>query len=415
MGVKDTFYAFNIPEFEFKDYLENTELNEPIKEIPYTLAHNIIFSGYEFALEIGLDACNDFIKTTQFLLEEDNDDIELIDIECGKDGIPLVFNGKFNEKEAKRVYNKLCETIGKDNFIFEEIEDEFDDELEDDEDFDEFMNDIWNIEPDEFEEFLYREPLKERFEDIKKLKAYDNMDEGASEEFSDVINRLFYNHYGYEKVDESRERIFNFFDIDVDNQIMPGEVLGFNKDLHPDKYHVTEKFLTSGIEKSDLLSLIGENPEIPFFKYMHIMQMELIAQQNEELDEDTGGINPDLVETLLDGYITMHPNYQLLRLIKEAYLIRNEKPSEIIEKLHYNHEPLSDLFINRTHIHSVELTAVVNGLFESFVAKDNYLDIDSLVNFIQKNYPSLGAHVNHILMTNLIFKSQLCRDHYLKS
>jgi hypothetical protein len=43
----------------------------------------------EFAEEYGFKPHEDFSKVAQYILEEDTESIELMDIECGKDGKSL--------------------------------------------------------------------------------------------------------------------------------------------------------------------------------------------------------------------------------------------------------------------------------------------------------------------------------------
>lgn len=89
-GVKDTFFKFNISEDEFHQTAERASETNSI-EVEYPLAHNIIYGANEFAEEHGFRIHRDF-SLTQYILEEDTDEIEYIDIEFGKDGKPLVID-----------------------------------------------------------------------------------------------------------------------------------------------------------------------------------------------------------------------------------------------------------------------------------------------------------------------------------
>jgi hypothetical protein len=81
------------------------------------LAHNIIYAGYEYALELGINPHQDF-KFTKFILEEDDDEIPLIDIEVGgKGGVPHLLITDGNPAKYKPVYNHLLKTLGEGNFI----------------------------------------------------------------------------------------------------------------------------------------------------------------------------------------------------------------------------------------------------------------------------------------------------------
>ena len=53
-----------------------------IMDVDYTLVHNIIFGAIAFAEELGHKTHKDF-ETSKYVLEEDDENVELIDIEFG--------------------------------------------------------------------------------------------------------------------------------------------------------------------------------------------------------------------------------------------------------------------------------------------------------------------------------------------
>jgi hypothetical protein len=136
LGVKDTDYMFNVPLFEYKEKIEMTGDGLDIGPISYELAHNIVNAGLEYADEYGFSPHKDFTSITSNMLEEDNDNIELIDIECGYDGKPAYMRTPFdNSTEVNKIISRLEKTAGPGNFIiFDEADDEdledIDDEYE---------------------------------------------------------------------------------------------------------------------------------------------------------------------------------------------------------------------------------------------------------------------------------------------
>jgi len=86
-GVKDSFYLFNIPEFEFNEDIVFSPGN--LEECSYELAHNIIYGAVAFAREYGIEPPADF-QLTQQILEEDTEEIELIEIAFGREGRPVL-------------------------------------------------------------------------------------------------------------------------------------------------------------------------------------------------------------------------------------------------------------------------------------------------------------------------------------
>lgn len=159
LGVKDTHLQFNTYEGEYTSLLEMTEEEMEIEKIDYTLAHNIIFAGVEFAAEYGFKPCKDFTSTMQYFLEKDTEDIEIIEIECGENNQPLYVSSPFdNEIETPRVLAQLEKTAGKGNFAFI-----------DDDDGDDYFFDEGNEWDDDLDDDFYSEKEQEQKERFGKL------------------------------------------------------------------------------------------------------------------------------------------------------------------------------------------------------------------------------------------------------
>jgi len=117
LGVKDANYLFNIPESEYKSTISDNGQVE-LMNISYKLAHNIIYAGLEYAKELGFNPHKDF-SFVRFILEDDTEDVELIDIECGTKGMPLFLKSPWqSEPEVKRIIAQLERVVGKGNFKF---------------------------------------------------------------------------------------------------------------------------------------------------------------------------------------------------------------------------------------------------------------------------------------------------------
>ena len=86
-GVKDCVYKFNESPFQTDELIKRyPEVHE---ECDYNLVHNIIYAGVEFAGDYGFEPHKNF-KTAQYILEEDTDDIPLMEIPLGDDGVPVL-------------------------------------------------------------------------------------------------------------------------------------------------------------------------------------------------------------------------------------------------------------------------------------------------------------------------------------
>jgi len=117
LGVKDTLFRFNVPPEEVIELTERR--GNSFISIPYELAHNIIYAGVEYAEEWGFKPHRDFTSITSHFLEEDNDNIPLIEIECGLHGKPCYTNTGFDSPTREReILAQLERTAGKDNYTY---------------------------------------------------------------------------------------------------------------------------------------------------------------------------------------------------------------------------------------------------------------------------------------------------------
>ncbi|MBI9061971.1 MAG: hypothetical protein JEZ14_08270, partial [Marinilabiliaceae bacterium] len=345
LGVKDSDFQFNISHSDYEAFKGHLEEFHPMIPIDYTLAHNIIFAAYEFAIELGIEPCKAFIETTRYMLEEDNDDVELIDIECGEHGLPVIIRGEHNAREADETYHRLCNTIGKDKIIIRDIDEQKD----------------WTDDDSlPLEDYIYDNPVKERRADIQKLKVLTgnlpNISEEESLELSEAANHLFYNYHGYEMVEESREEIFNLFDVDIIGELSD-RVLGFSREIHPDWVQLIEETIDQ-LQEDDEVNLepiIKDYPLIPFLKYIHIKEMEF----NAETDNGDEAV----IRKQLKKYLKDHPHYFLLKLVDEVYRIKNNEEALIIPDVLNQEKTLSELFNQEEFIHSSELLSFIVALF----------------------------------------------------
>jgi hypothetical protein len=135
LGVKDTLYKFNIPQYEADEMFANKDF---FVEINYNLAHNIVFAGHDFAMEFNIPPHKNFALTKN-ILAEDNDNVPLIDIVVGDkvDGKPHLMINPYGE--GKWALELLKKNAGEGNYYFTtEIgfgnndEDDYDDDDDDD-------------------------------------------------------------------------------------------------------------------------------------------------------------------------------------------------------------------------------------------------------------------------------------------
>lgn len=136
LGVKNTYYRFNAEESEYTELLESMEELE-MEVCDYVLVHNLMYAAIEFASDYGFKPAKEFTSVTQYLLEEDTDEIELMEIECGEEGRPVyVITDDCTDLEINQTLSMLEKTAGKGNFdvVYESDEEEDEEEFDQEED-----------------------------------------------------------------------------------------------------------------------------------------------------------------------------------------------------------------------------------------------------------------------------------------
>jgi hypothetical protein len=153
LGLKNTGVTFSKPQYEYEEILGQLYYSHNGKErIDYVLAHNIIYGAIAYAQDLGFKPEKDW-SMSQFILEEDTEDIELMELEFGKNGKPCFINGPYDN--VGKIASKLEASVGKGNFevvlmaggeSFDfDGDDDYDDEDEDYANFDGDINDIQDI------------------------------------------------------------------------------------------------------------------------------------------------------------------------------------------------------------------------------------------------------------------------------
>lgn len=134
-GLTDSLYHFNVPEYEYREMLEEGCATLEMNPISYEELHNLIYGAVAFAEEAGLGPHSSF-KLTQYILEEDTDEIPLIEYEFGKDGKHfLVATSRFQVNTLLPVMKK---NLGDDfSYVLKKEDEEEEDEYDEYEEYDE--------------------------------------------------------------------------------------------------------------------------------------------------------------------------------------------------------------------------------------------------------------------------------------
>jgi len=337
LGVKDTHYIFNSSPIEYREQLDAIKEKTTLKHVKYALVHNIILAGIEYAEEYGFAPHKDYTSITQFMLEEDNDDIELMEIECGKDGKPAYVRGPFDsDTKMKQIISRLEKTAGKDNYmIIDEVE-EFEDDDEFNED-DEFEDD------DEFADMTHNEK-KELF-----LRLYASLDKHTTEEsqqFFNLIDSIVNNLTDKDLYDQYCDELFEELYMDFSEDEIPDELLG----IEPGSQTVSEElkirfFDTYQLINEDLKTAKREfkklKEEVPEFPGLGFLEIQILQEEK-----------PSKYKNRLKELVLKYPNYQLMNVLWTTELLSNGKSAPLFSRSSIN---MSALYSGRSSIHAIEM------------------------------------------------------------
>ena len=318
LGVKFSQFDFNIPMSEYLEKLEEFKEDVELEPVDYPLAHNIIHAGVEFAEVYDFKPYKEFTSVTQYFLDEDNDDIELMEIECGdEDGQPVyVYNKQVDSpRDIKKVTAQLERTAGIGNYS---VVDE--DELEDEDDPDEDEDDI-DAPIDIYEDKPFEEK-KELFIDYyKTLQIPYDLDE--LDRIVELVDSIFLDLTDENKVGDYADEFLDDHSIPSKEDYVPNELLGIGPEVKVDNslktiFSKVVLDLTTDVDKArQEIALLQQNtvgfPAVAF--------MELLLLKRENLPE---------YFKKLEEYAMLYPEYAMIKMTRliEIYASRNV-PGEI--------------------------------------------------------------------------------------
>ncbi len=387
----------SVSPLEYQNIIDQQFPNAFLINISYNLAHNIIFSGYEFAGKFGFKPCKKFSETTQYFLYPENNNTNKEPIACGFQNRPLVIETDYNQTEVKITIDHLIKTVGKNGFKYvKEIkemngfeEDEFEEDLP-------------------IEEYIYDQPVKERHEDIKRFMELSNLpDDDQSEdnaiELLYTSKKLFYNHFGLEEIEEKRALFINFFNVEIDDDTIPSSFSGTSDPFHIEK--IEEIYNSFGhldeLKNFKIKKLANTYPEVPFYTWMVIFEMEY---------QDTASKK---ILKFIDEALSIDPENVLLLLERDKHLALEGKKAQfindkIIEK------GASSLFKNRNSIHLLELFSLHSALFETFENQKDCLAIDALCFAVSELFPEYEDFFSGKALHSELMKVAFCTEKFIK-
>lgn len=325
LGIKDAYFKFNISEDDFDELVELIGG----EEIDYIKAHNMIYGAEAFANDCGFKPHKDW-AIAQFILEEDNENIPIIEIEFGEDGVPAYYVGP-NDSPAriKQILATLDKTVGRENYIFYDVEDDFeDDELFPGNELDQILD---GKEMPSLEQLYFI--LIEGYNRTNKPNTTINLDE-------DLIGEIL-----------EEMVVGNFYTINNDLEAEISKCV----DLHEDIFD--EKCADSIVEINKLLI---RNPNNPYF-YIELFLQYKQAQLNNK------------AKVIAKQGMLLFPDFLYFRfLVAHAEMVDGdiEKGFKLLNSNYY----LNQAFPQRTTFSEGEFMFFYATICEYFLLKD---DIDS--------------------------------------
>jgi hypothetical protein len=370
LGVKDSGFRFNIDKYEYDELLQKMDETDPIMSVDYTLVHNIIFSGLAYAEDLGFKACKEFLQTTQFMLEEDTDDVELIEIECGVDGKPMYINSGFDSAiREKQIINQLEKAVGKGNFKFmldidnydsDDIEDEDDEFLTDD---DKLYRQYKDVEIDELQaEFI---ELTESITNIESEEAKFN-----AKKLNVILDELCIRLCDNDLVDNYIEDWLNDARDKHVNENDAAKMLGLENvhDIPEDVDKLIHNFFNDlGKSESkatkDLQKIEKITGKTAFTAYLELNILR-------EFDLKNYGAK-------LDKYGLQYPDFGLIRLLKHVY---NQKNNESNLEL----PTIKNIYSSNTSITSFEFYEFLISMSTLILSKNDLNLLEAFDAFINE-------------------------------
>ena len=114
VGLKRTTYRVNYPAGEYGPMLADFSELQTMERVEYVVAHNVIYGAIAYADDLGIRPLHAAWAISQYILDEDTDDIELIELEYGLEGRPFYVGGPYDK--PANILAKLDKAVGPGNY-----------------------------------------------------------------------------------------------------------------------------------------------------------------------------------------------------------------------------------------------------------------------------------------------------------
>ena len=339
LGVKFSQYEFNIPMSGYQEKLLGFKEDVDLDLVDYPLAHNIIHAGLEFSELYAFKPYKEFTSVTQYFLEEDNDDIELMEVECGdEDGQPVyVYNKEVDSPtDIKRVIAQLERTAGTGNYsVIDEDDPEDEDEPDEEDEGDDLPLDL-------YEEKSLEEKKDFFIDNYKNLHIPYDFDE--LDRITELVDSIFWNITDERIVANYIDELLDRHSILSKEDYFPNEILGIGPEVKMDNrlkamFSKVVLDMTSDLDKARLeIALLQQNN----VGCLAITFLELILLKKEN--------SPEYIEKL-EKYARSHPEYGLIKMTWLIEIYTSGNVPMDIEVSTFNSEPI---FPGRSRLSFIE-------------------------------------------------------------
>jgi len=384
MGVSDTYYQFNSTTEEYQEILDTLNHDFQMEKTPYELVHNIIFAANAFAEELGFKPHKEFTLVSQYLLEEDTDDIEWMDINCGRDGRPVYVRSEFDtDAKVAQQLKQLEKAVGKGNFDIIDTEDEEDD-LE--------VND----------EFSTLSLSEKRILFLKLVsKGLDKFTHDEQDRMTLLTDSILLDICDNDKVNDlldswETESNFSISDEDLTTEFMgiePERIITKSDLKLLDDYYVSWDEARSKVPKI-LRALRDSWGNIPLICYYELMYLEKEKPKEYPIK--------------LAEYSALYPDYALIKLNKYAYSVVTSKDNSEAGLLDF-----MDTFKGRSEITEYEMFEFQSKKMLGFIVKDNLDELEAMYSAIDEL--KLGDDFYGYLKSTLLITRIQMIEQYFKN
>ncbi len=339
LGLKDSLHYFNISNAEFEGFLDTLSEQEDMFEIEYPLAHNIIYGAVEFAGEFEFKPHKSF-QLTQYILEEDTDEIEFIEVPFGIDDKPAVITT--GDDPQTRVVEHLKKVVGEGNFVI--------------------LNEDFEKTDDDEEALEFTEELLEDYADYsvdELIHELQNFDVNESEEPLGLVSELFIRLEGEEKFEELSNKIYPLFeDLEIVSDYEE-EGLEFIPLEHSEHFY----YLQDLVFTQDKNAIEECKKTIKDFSHPLYYGLLISAYQLNEMDNE-------LNETVKEAF-DLYPDNLALRIDYGFYLLRIDR-LDAIEMFMSRFTP-SKIAPQREVFHINEITGIIHLACQFYTETHNLL------------------------------------------